>query len=185
MVTLRRDVAAARNGAILTREPTDYDIFMEQKRKNEALTLGRYERSSYDNSECLYSDKYSINYFGRPEVAFQEAAKPEPAYTLAYQTYADYLKAQLNRKAPERLLTEEEFSRQGSRASSYAQVAPSAPVQRAERKKLSKSGKIFVAVYVLAVGLIASIILMINAGAPPKTADAEGAYAPSVEAPID
>lgn len=173
MVTLRRDVAAAARNTIFDKsahdcELTDYDIFMQQKKKNDnrAKVL---ENTAAAPQDCLYTDNYtmSYNYFGKPQAAVEV-----PKKTNDYADYKDYLKAQLNRTAPGKLLSREEFYSEKKEPSTIPAVKTKRERIHTTHKQLTKNGKIFIAVYVLAVALIASIILVVNRTVAPGRVDA-------------
>ncbi|MFA5449579.1 MAG: hypothetical protein WC292_03985 [Clostridia bacterium] len=186
MVTLRRDVAAGAKNRVFDRVGrdsalTDYDIFMEQKQKNE-------KRSNYFCGTCAIEDEpilperptscmtmenalaANYNYFGQP-ICEKEEAKPLGSYV----DYSEYIKAQLHRTSPQKLLTKEEFYAERFEAEKGRKLKTETKKSaRAVKpnKKLSKSGKIFIAFYVLAVAVIASIILVVNGSVVPDVVDA-------------
>lgn len=132
MVTLRRDISLSESAGIECPhgEMTDYDRFMLGKRASE----NKHETFRYRN----------------PELELPEVEKNG-------DEYHDYMLKQLNRSAPESMVTEEEFYMRR-----YANSHP-APVRKGFRK-MTKAGKIFTTVYVLIVAAIASIIIVANAG---------------------
>lgn len=154
MVTMRRDVAAVAANGIFDRADrdaglTDYDIFMRDKMRNEEK---KYSSLNADTT----ARASSVNeIFGYPY-----EAKQEPEADNEYADYNEYMKAQLNRKSPEKLLSKEEFYQAKFNSSGARKVA--LVKARKTKKRMTKAGKIFTLVYVLMVIAVASIIIAVN-----------------------
>jgi len=172
MVTLRRDVAAAAKNKVFDAKDrdrevmTDYDLFMEKKKQQRTLCDYTPARSSDICAEPApepkparrpdKSDALSKIFCGAPENEKKES------YTAPNrEDYKRYLIDQLNRHEPGELISEEDFYKSKMNATpSYEAVT--VKKEKAQPAKLSKNGKIFVAVYVLVVAVVASIILAVN-----------------------
>lgn len=177
MVTLRRDVAAAQDNRIFdsfthdAENLTAYDVFMLEKKRSESQQKSSFQQASEEIERKF--QKYESNYFSAPTKQVQE-----PKLAEKYSSYNEYMTAQLHRSAPEKILTEEEFLLEKFDGKV---VAKSASKEKKAPRKLSRAGKIFVAVYVLIVAAVASIILALNAEYTPVNAsatDTESAVAP-------
>lgn len=156
MVTMRRDVAAMSGNKVFDRPDRDdgltsYDRFVQEKKRQESTRNLGSGTVSYTQDT-----KAQTNYFG-----YFDYTKEEPKTVNSYDTYSDYMKAQLHRTSGEKLLSEEEFYATRYRESRDA-TRTNATV--AKKKGLNKNGKIFIAVYVLVVMVVASIILTVNTG---------------------
>ena len=73
---------------------------------------------------------------------------------------------QLHRDTPEKMVSEEEFY-----MDKYAAARPRTAEKSRVKRKMTKAGKIFTAVYVLIVAMLASIIIAVNTDK--KTVNAE------------
>ncbi len=154
---------------------TNYDIFMLNKNKRKA------QRKLFDRqSEPPINISYE-NYKKKIEKKNQEDFGDD---------YREYLRNQLERKSPERILTEDEFYQATPRRKSTYSTRPyTTPKAKKEAKpsimsrlakkifgnfELKKSGRIFIAFYVLIVIAIASILIVVNSSSFSKlgTADA-------------
>lgn len=177
MVTMRRDVAAMSGNKIFDRPDrddgltnygnlTEYDRFVQEKKRQEITrNLGSGTVS------CAQDTIAQTNYFGyssrmaeEPKTSYSmysTRTSEEPKTVNSYDTYGDYMKAQLHRTSGAKLLTEEEFYAIRYRESRDT-TRTNATV--AQKKGLNKNGKIFIAVYVLVVMVVASIILTVNTG---------------------
>lgn len=153
MVTMRRDVAAVAANGIFDRVDrdsalTDYDIFMRDKMRNEENSNAVSKAS---RSDASYSVKEMYGYpYGMVK---------EPEAEDEYADYGEYMRAQLNRKSADKLLSKEEFYQAKFNSSSAVKVAPKA---RKSKRHMTKAGKIFTLVYVLMVIAVASIIIAVN-----------------------
>ena len=177
MVTLRRDVAAAQNNRIFdsfghdAENLTAYDVFMLEKKRSENQGKSSFQQASEEIERKF--QKYESNYFSAPTKAVQE-----PKVTEIYSTYKEYMVAQLHRPMPGKILTEEEFLQEKFDGEV---VVKSAQKEKKATRKLSRGGKLFVAIYVLIVAAVASIILALNTNYTPVNAsatDTESAVAP-------
>ncbi len=155
MVTLRRDVAASNSNRVfdrMNREAlTDYDIFMREKRMSE---ISRSSGAATITSNSF--DMGTINYFGSPQVTVVEPKQEN------YNSYDDYMKAQLHRESgSEKLLSSEEFY-----AKKYSEGTPEKTTRKSAKKnaRLTRAGKIFIGAYVLITIAVASTILALNLG---------------------
>lgn len=85
---------------------------------------------------------------------------------LHYQNYEEYMNAQIHRKEPGKLLSEEEFY--GKKQTIINTNTPKikknikAKTKVNAAKKLTNQGKIFVAIYLIVVAIISCIILSVN-----------------------
>lgn len=158
MVTLRRDVAVQNSNRIfdkIERESlTDYDIFMREKR------MGELNRSSSACAQAISRNSFdldSYSYFSAPQVTVVEPKQEKTA------SYDDYMRAQLHRTSgEERILSESEFYSAKHNENSTKEVVKTTSKQKANRRQLSKFGKIFLTAYVLITIAVASIILALN-----------------------
>lgn len=151
MVTLRRDVAALNSNGIFANAGfdsndnlTDYDIFMQQKR-------------SFENSACTTSQSSAENHNLRSD-------RVETSQDIhEFDNYESYMRAQLNRSTPGTLLSEDQFYsiRQKTRKEDLLRKNIVNTKVNAS-KKLTKQGKIFVAIYLLLVAVVACIIISVN-----------------------
>jgi len=205
MVTLRRDVAAAVSNKIFDKkhrdaqELTAYDLFMEKKKQQRYLC--DYKPVVSDRSiepECRADDGVKIKekfhkIFGKAPKEQKTVDQKEES--VVYHTdnidneYKSYLLEQLNRTEPGELMDKETFyqKRYSKTAPAFAGAAIAAAPAKREARRLSKNGKIFVAVYVLVVALVASIILAVNSVTAPPRADASSGSedAQGVISPMD
>lgn len=169
MVTMRRDVAAVAANGIFDRADrdaglTDYDIFMRDKMRNEEK---RYASRNADTT--LHAG--SVNeVYGCPY-----EAKREPEPNNEYADYNEYMRAQLNRRSPEKLLSKEEFYQAKFNSSGVSKAIHQKA--RKTKKRMTKAGKIFTLVYVLTVIAIASIIIAVN-----NSGDGKGGVSASADA---
>ena len=195
MVTLRRDIAAAGSNKVFDRKNrdsevlTDYDLFMEKKKQQRTLCdykpvapTEKTERKRLAEESTDETDAFAKIFHRETENNIKDTYQTDND-----EEYKKYLLEQLNRKEPGKLLDKESFYQRVS-AKPEAAYTPSAaePVKHGT-KKLSKNGKIFVAVYVLVVALVASIILAVNSVTEPHTVDASaiGDNAKGEIAPMD
>lgn len=140
---------------------TNYDIYMMNKNKK--------------NAESRLFDKKIEN--KQLKISYEDYQR-KLSKTPVKQDYKTYLIEQLGRKSPDRILSEEEFSRQSEDA--VAQKAKSRKPSFAERAvskitggaHLRKGAKIFIAFYVLIVMAVASILIVMNTAGSNKSADA-------------
>lgn len=153
MVTLRRDIAASQSNSIFdvgfNEDLTGYDLFMREKRKYESKAI----------SNCFAQEKTDNldKFIEKDEVC---SGNNE----LDYQSYEEYMSAQLHRKNPGKLLSKEEFygKKQTIINAPKLKTSVRAKAKVNAAKKLTKQGKIFVAVYLVLVAVIACIILSVN-----------------------
>ena len=144
MVTLRRDISTIDNSVDCPHgEMTDYDRFMLGKKNAE---LGR-----------------TTVYGGYGQLA---AVRENPKPLESYTDYHEYMVKQLHRDTPEKMVSEEEFY-----MDKYAAARPRTTEKARAKRKMTKAGKIFTAVYVLIVAMLASIIIAVNTDK--KTVNAE------------
>lgn len=158
MVTMRRDVAAMNGNRVFDRPDrdsgmTDYDIFMQEKKRQEITRNLGSGTVSYTNDVNAQT-----NYFG-----YSARVKEEPKVANSYENYDEYMKAQLHRSAGGKLLSQEEFYADRYLESKQESAGRQKNVA-AKKRGLNKNGKIFVAVYVLVVMIVASIIVTVNTG---------------------
>lgn len=170
MVTLRRDIAAVSDNRVFDRKDsdsavlTDYDLFMEKKKQQKYFC--EYKAAKPSQTEQPTEEKEDA--FSK---IFNRAPEKEDISTHNQNSdneYKKYLIEQLNRKEPEELLSKESFYSKHSTASLSGATAAVRPTP----KKLSKNAKIFVALYVLVVAIVASIILAVNSASEPQRVDA-------------
>jgi hypothetical protein len=81
--------------------------------------------------------------------------------------YTEYIRRHLNRTAPERIMSEDEFYK-----NSGGNIPPQKPAPVKRSLKLTKNGRIFVTFYVLLTAIVASILIAVNTTFPPPTVDA-------------
>lgn len=146
-------------------EMTNYDIFMLNKNKKKAQhkLFDRQNETpiniSYENYKKKIEKKHRENY---------------------NEDYRDYLRGQLERRTPERILTEDEFCQSSNRRDFSYDTQAYTPISKVQKSKsrpsrmsklfkkifgdieLKKSGKIFIAFYVLIVIAVASILIVVN-----------------------
>ena len=136
MVTLRRDISTRDiTNDFPHGEMTDYDRFM----------LGKKNAESHRNT--VYTGNGQLT-------AVHEA----PKALGSYSDYHEYMVEQLNRTAPEKMVSEAEFYMDRHNSS-----RPASDVKKPRAKrKMTRAGKIFTAVYVLIVAALASIIIAVN-----------------------
>ena len=169
MVTMRRDVAAVAANGIFDRADrdaglTDYDIFMRDKMRNEE------KRYASRNADTALHAGFVNEAYGYPY-----EAKREPEHSNEYADYNEYMRAQLNRRSPEKLLSKEEFYQAKFNSSGVSKATPRK--ERKTKKRMTKAGKIFTLVYVLTVIAIASIIIAVN-----NSGDGKGGVSASADA---
>ncbi len=154
MVTMRRDVAVMNGNGIFDRPDrdsyvTEYDRFMQEKKRRETSALSA--------GTVSYNDvRMPTNYFG-----YSDIKDAEPKSNNEYSDYSDYMRAQLHRTTGGKILTKEEFYADRVRESKLSTASLSKGTA-ARKRGLNKNGKIFVAIYVLVVMVVASIILTVN-----------------------
>ncbi|MBO5775856.1 MAG: hypothetical protein J6R35_00625 [Clostridia bacterium] len=158
MVTLRRDVAVENSNRLFDRVDRDqtltqYDLFMLEKRRNEqARNYGSATVSS------TMTDFNEVNYFGAPQITVEE-----PKQEKSFDSYDEYMVAQLHRKSSdEKLLTSEEFYAEKYESQKPQKARKSIMARKQSTSKLTKFAKIFISVYVLVTVAVASIILALN-----------------------
>jgi hypothetical protein len=192
MVTLRRDVAAAAKNKVFDKTDrdsetmTDYDLFMEKKRQQRSLCNYTPARPMETNPEPVsQSQKQTDKSDALSKIFVRADTEKKETPALTREDYKKYLIDQLNRREPGILLSEEDFYKQHS--SGATAEAPPVKKEKTENVKLSKNGKIFVAVYVLVVAVVASIILAVNSvgNRPAVNARAIGGSAEGSIAPMD
>lgn len=155
MVTLRRDIAAAQPSRFFSQNDnasennlTGYDLFMQEKRNFERKSSSFFTQNSGVQEETLLNNSAEKKQYG----------------DLDFDTYEEYMNIQLHRKNPGRLLSEEEFYGKKQAIANVPKirknVASNSKINAA--KKLTKQGKIFVAIYLIVVAAIACIILSVN-----------------------
>lgn len=198
MVTLRRDIAAAAQNKVFDRKDrdskvlTDYDIFMEKKKQQKYFcdykpvddTPAKEEQSK---KSC---EKSKNDIFER---IFNKAPEQQESVALTQDIndeYKSYLIQQLHRAEPAALLDKDDFYKRLAPQPALVKAAKAAKSKHAP-KRLSKNGKIFIAVYVLVVAIVASIILAVNSASQPTTVDASAAgdnaagITTNIDLPID
>ncbi|MDD4315843.1 MAG: hypothetical protein PHC84_01630 [Clostridia bacterium] len=137
---------------------TNYDIFMMNKNKKSAES--RLFDKKYDKPVKISYEDYQ-----------KKMATPAGKYD-----YKEYLMEQLDRKSPDKILSEEEFKSQTASDEKNSGKKASL-LERAVKKvfggaQLRKGAKIFIACYVLIVMAVASILIVMNTVRPQKFADA-------------
>lgn len=195
MVTLRRDVAAAAKNKVFDKTDrdsgamTDYDLFMEKKKQQRYLcdytparpseTCGMPAREPDPVPRAEKTDAITKIFAG------DESEKKELSAAPTREDYKRYLIEQLNRHEPGELLSEEEYYKM--RRGTASSAAAATRKEKTPSARLSKNGKIFVAVYVLVVALVASIILAVNSvgNKPAVNARAIGGGAEGSVAPME
>lgn len=160
MVTLRRDVAVENSNRLFDRVDRDqaltqYDLFMLEKRRNEQAR--NYGSASVSSTMIDFNE---VNYFGAPQVTVEE-----PKQEKAFNSYDEYMQAQLHRKSgEEKLLTSEEFYAEKYDSQKGNVKVTKARSRKAKNTGLTKFAKIFIGVYVLVTIAVASTILALNVG---------------------
>ena len=160
MVTLRRDVAVENSNRLFDRVDRDqaltqYDLFMLEKRRNEQAR--NYGSASVSSTMIDFNE---VNYFGAPQVTVEE-----PKQEKAFNSYDEYMQAQLHRKSgEEKLLTSEEFYAEKYDSQKGNVKVTNARSRKAKNTGLTKFAKIFIGVYVLVTIAVASTILALNVG---------------------
>lgn len=190
MVTLRRDIAANADNRIFdkgytsTAEPTEYDLFMAEKTR--AINASRsafndysvadVKHESYFSSASACDDldvtkDYDYTYFGQPSTTVE--APKEGSIPESYNAYM--LEQLMRSEKKENVLSEAEYYETifNKEKREPAEVVVKSESKRKDRKKMTKTGKIFIAFYVLIVAVVASIILAVNTVDKPEKVDAE------------
>lgn len=159
MVTMRRDVAAMQDNCIFDRNQcdiTEYDRFMQEKMKAD-------NKSYYCSTDSFANpaETYAI-IEGSGKI---EATKPKDNYYAKNQssaknvasTYDEYMISQLNRKTPEKIMTKEEFIE--SKSSGFSKLK--AKAKDGSKKRLSKTGKVFIGIYSVAVLIVGILFFLL------------------------
>lgn len=142
---------------------TNYDIYMMSKNKRAA------ESRLFDKKV----EKKPV------KISYEDYKKKLTAAPAPKQDYKSYLLEQLDRKSPEKILSEEEYLSQPvseihvekSRKNKVSLIEKAVSKVSADAK-LRKGAKLFIACYVLIVMAVASILIVMNTAAPKQSADA-------------
>lgn len=159
MVTLRRDIAAKMEmgamGASMGMNAYDALLLEKQERRNSTYEMPSY--FSADVEKCFRS----------PEEKNEEP-KPEKnnigTSSEIRKSYEDYMLEELHRTSnSHRVLTRSEYEREvlGIVSSPAPRVEKTKDAETAVGK-LTKGGKIFVAVYVLLIAVVAFVLIAVN-----------------------
>lgn len=162
MVTLRRDVAAMQKNDIFDYdrsygEITEYDRFMQEKMKAEnksyyySTDYFTKPSETYAISEMITTGVkqeglHEIASVGRPDV------RKESMSADNVLDYNAYMMSQLNRKTPEKILSEEEFYQAKTRKHAVSKTKNKNKIRN--KGSLSKRAKIFIVTYMLAITII-------------------------------
>ncbi len=156
MITLRRDIETSINMGAMSESLnlTDYDKYI----------LGRKDtaKSNFvsENSEPNYFSRDIVDYFKSAEI---EKKEDSVVRENGFSSYEEYMDSVLHRTTKgERVLKREEFEARYNIKSNPNTVATATPKEANVPGKLTKAGKIFVAVYVLLVAVVAFVLIAIN-----------------------